>query len=44
MKERGVDPVWVELDGERSGYDRGCIYVLADFDTAQYKALAGKHR
>ena len=45
VRRKGVEPVWVDEVGEDSkSHDRGCVFVVGDFDSQLYKTMAGKYR
>lgn len=44
MRDKGGEPVWVVPGDLEEGPERGCIYVMENFSSPEYKALVGKCR
>ena len=39
----GGEAVWL-VEGEECEGEKGCVYVMGDFDNSLYKTLQGNHR
>ena len=44
MQEKGGEPVWVESGDLEAGPEKGCMYVVENFSSPEYKVLVGKCR